>query len=317
MMYLLLPLILFFASIAHAAALSGKVEAVKSGDTLSIQTPEKRVMVVRLFGISAPDPKQEVGQRSQQELSSLALGKTVTFEIRPKDRSGIHVGWVAVDKVQLNVEMVRRGFAWWNVGVARGDRALESAQLEAQKSSRGLWETKSESGSAAAPQAIPRDRAEALKWYREAAARGDLEAQYVLGVKLHLGDGVPKNPVEAVKWIRSAADRGIPNAQAYLGSLYLLGDSVSKDVGQALVWFRKAAEKNQSHAQASLGKLYRTGQGVEKNIETAHFWCTLAATQGNPEAKEMLLQIESEMNLEQRRKAREWAKQVMEMKRKS
>jgi endonuclease YncB( thermonuclease family) len=317
MMYLLLPLILTLASIAQAAALSGKVEAVKSGDTLSIQTPEKRVMVVRLFGISAPDPKQEAGQRSQQELSTLALGKNVTFEIRPKDRSGVHVGWVAVEKLQLNVEMVRRGLAWWNVGMAKGDLALEAAQVEAQKAWRGLWATKAEAGTNSVQQAIPRGSGEALKWYQEAAARGDPEAQYILGVKLHNGDGVPKNPTEAVKWIRSAADRGVPNAQAYLGSLHLSGDSVSKDLGQAVLWFRKAAEKNQSHAQASLGRLYRTGQGVEQNIQTAHFWCTLAATQGNLAAKEVLLQIEAEMNPEQRRTAQEWAKRVADLKRKS
>jgi endonuclease YncB( thermonuclease family) len=308
---------LFVASFAQAAALNGKVEAVKSGDLLTIQTPDKREMVVRLFGISAPDPEQAAGQQAQQELSILALGKTVTFEIRPKDRSGIHVGWVAVDKVQLNVEMVRRGFAWWNVGVAKGDRALEAAQLEAQKSWRGLWATKSESGATVRKQAIPRDPREALKWYQEAAGQGDPQAQYILGVKLHNGDGVPKDPAEAVKWIRSAAERGVANAQAYLGSLYRMGDCVPKDSEQAASWFKKAAEKNQTHAQASLGAMYRTGEGVPKNLKIGHFWLALAEKKGDEAAKRALLQIEDEMEPDERRAAREWARRLEEMKPKS
>jgi TPR repeat protein len=57
-------------------------------------------------------------------------------------------------------------------------------------------------------QGIPKDDAEAIKWYRKAADQGYAEAQTYLGTMYQDGQGVPKDDVEAVKWYRKAADQG-------------------------------------------------------------------------------------------------------------
>ena len=44
---------------------------------------------------------------------------------------------------------------------------------------------------------VPKDSAEAAKWYRKAAVRGHAEAQYNLGVMYAEGEGVPKDDTEA------------------------------------------------------------------------------------------------------------------------
>ena len=54
---------------------------------------------------------------------------------------------------------------------------------------------------------MPKNAAEAVKWYRKAAEQGDAEAQYNLGVMYDKGEGVPKNNVEAYKWFNLAAAR--------------------------------------------------------------------------------------------------------------
>jgi len=41
----------------------------------------------------------------------------------------------------------------------------------------------------------------------EQAEAGDAEAQYSLGVMYAYGEGVPRDKTEAVKWYRKAADR--------------------------------------------------------------------------------------------------------------
>ena len=49
---------------------------------------------------------------------------------------------------------------------------------------------------------VPHDYAEAVKWYRLAAAQGDAVAQYNLGVMYDNGKGVPQDHAKAMKWYR-------------------------------------------------------------------------------------------------------------------
>nr|WP_213395103.1 tetratricopeptide repeat protein [Yoonia sp.] len=52
---------------------------------------------------------------------------------------------------------------------------------------------------------VPRDYAEAVRWYRLAADQGFSHAQYNLGWMYHNGQGVPQDYAEAVRWLRLAA----------------------------------------------------------------------------------------------------------------
>ena len=58
------------------------------------------------------------------------------------------------------------------------------------------------------------------------AEQGDVFAQFELGLMYDNGDGVPKNDAEAVRWYRLAAERGDRAAQANLGVKYAQGDGV-------------------------------------------------------------------------------------------
>jgi len=50
---------------------------------------------------------------------------------------------------------------------------------------------------------VKQDYAEAAKWYRKAAERGDARAQYNLGFMYLNGTGVPQDYAEAEKWYKS------------------------------------------------------------------------------------------------------------------
>ena len=70
-------------------------------------------MKVRLYGVDARESKQAFGTLAKEELSALScFGKAVQVEVEDKDRYGRTVGRVFVGTVAVNVEMVRRGFAW-------------------------------------------------------------------------------------------------------------------------------------------------------------------------------------------------------------
>jgi len=63
---------------------------------------------------------------------------------------------------------------------------------------------------------VEEDRAEAAKWYRQAAEQGFIDAQNILGYRYDLGDGVAQDPVEATKWFRLAAEQGDFDSQNQL-----------------------------------------------------------------------------------------------------
>ena len=81
------------------------------------------------------------------------------------------------------------------------------------------------------------------------AKSGDAEAQNNLGFRLYKGQGVPKNYAEAMKWFRRAADEGFAEAQFNLGTMYYNGEGVLQNYTEAMKWYNKAADQRLPIAQ--------------------------------------------------------------------
>ena len=113
---------------------------------------------------------------------------------------------------------------------------------------------------------VPKNEAEALKWFRRAADKGHAKAQFNLAKMYENGLGVPQDEVEAVKWYRTAADQGYVSAQEQLGWMYLEGIGVSKDHAEALKWYRKAADQGDAKAQFNLARMYEKGLGGRRTL---------------------------------------------------
>ena len=135
---------------------------------------------------------------------------------------------------------------------------------------------------------MSQDHTEAARWYRLAAEQGDAWAQFNLGVTLGEGHGVPRNAAEAVRWYRLAAEQGHATAQNNLGSSYDRGEGVPQDSAEALRWYRLAAEQGLAVGQANVGAMYRHGRGVPKNDAEAARWLQRSADQGNADAQASL-----------------------------
>lgn len=121
---------------------------------------------------------------------------------------------------------------------------------------------------------------EAVKLYRQAADRGNADAQYNLGVSYEKGEGVSKNLLEAVKWYRMAAEQGKASAQYNLGLCYRHAKGVAQNLSEAARWYSRAAEQGQASAQCNLGSCYEKGEGVSQNDVEATKWYQRAANQG-------------------------------------
>jgi endonuclease YncB( thermonuclease family) len=134
----LLALLLVTAIPAWAETLTGRVVAIADGDTLTLLTPDRRQVKVRLHGIDTPEARQPFGNRARQALSELAFQKPARVEVQDTDRYGRTVGRVYVGPVDVNAELVRHGMAWVYTRYNR-DPALPQLEAEARAARRGLW----------------------------------------------------------------------------------------------------------------------------------------------------------------------------------
>ncbi len=90
----------------------------------------------------------------------------------------------------------------------------------------------------------------------ESAQKGDAEAQFELGKNYETGRiGLPKDLAQAERWYRASANQGDPFAEASLGILYQFGKGVTQDSVQALMWYEIALARSTGGDRASIAEL--------------------------------------------------------------
>lgn len=135
----LLPsLLLLLLCCIGAAQQQVKVIGITDGDTLTVLTPEKKQIKVRLDGVDAPESKQPYGSASKKWLSDRLFGKTVKFKEVGKDRYGRTLGRIWLDGKRGNYEIVQAGMAWWYRKYS-SDPVLKQCEWEARQAKRGIW----------------------------------------------------------------------------------------------------------------------------------------------------------------------------------
>ncbi len=80
-----------------------------------------------------------------------------------------------------------------------------------------------------------------LPWCTRAAARDDVEAQYLVGWMYYYGRGTPQSYPMAFRWYHRAAQGGDSRAQTYVGLMYRQGKGVRPDPDAAYQWYLRAA----------------------------------------------------------------------------
>ena len=87
------------------------------------------------------------------------------------------------------------------------------------------------------------------------AEKGNIKAQFQLGLLFLNGKGVPKDYMQAANWFSKSALKGDVNSQYYIGAMYARGLGVSKNYYVAAEWLGKAAGLGHKKAEAMLAKL--------------------------------------------------------------
>lgn len=122
-----------------------RVVRVVDGDTLRVRCESKEEKV-RLLFINTPEKGNYGYRQATNALRNLVRTGTVrlSFERAPherRDRYGRWLAYVFVDDLNVNLEMVRRGWTryWTRYGKGSLQREFEQAEIEARESEAGLW----------------------------------------------------------------------------------------------------------------------------------------------------------------------------------
>ena len=119
-----------------------KVERVYSGHKVKLGFGEDLVYA----GIRAPYPHEQLHQEALRRNADLVEDETVRlrFDKAPRDRKGQLQAYVTADGRLVNETLVREGLAYVRLtpDTQRFADLLLSAQAEARREMRGLWQTK-------------------------------------------------------------------------------------------------------------------------------------------------------------------------------
>jgi TPR repeat protein len=121
-----------------------------------------------------------------------------------------------------------------------------------------------------------------------------LQAEFILGTKHILGQGVPKDAAKGVGLVTRAAEAGNPAAQFALGTMMAAGQSLPKNPEGARSWLEKAAGQGYVPAQTALGELL-----LKSDAKQGEDWLLKAARAGDPFAQYRLADNLSRQGLSQ------------------
>lgn len=120
------------------------------------------------------------------------------------------------------------------------------------------------------------------------ARNGNAKAELQLALDYRDGRlGLPADPQAAAALLKQAAQRGNPDAEVLLGDAYNRGDGVARDPAAAQQLWRQAAQAGDPHAEAELGQTLINSPSLAQQSEGQNL-LNQAAAQGDPTAEAAL-----------------------------
>jgi localization factor PodJL len=150
---------------------------------------------------------------------------------------------------------------------------------------------------------VAQDHKQAFAWYERAAMRGLASAQFRLGAYYERGLGVAADAERAKIWYRRAAEQGHVRAMHNLAVLIIGSGEGQTDYAAAVRWFRHAADRGFTDSQFNLAMLYAHGRGIARDLTESYKWFGLAARAGDAGAARRLEEIKAQLELPEREAA--------------
>ena len=129
--------IVFLAATASAQGYRARVTEVHNGHTITVRDFVGRTEVVQLEGVESPGRWRPFAAKSRESLRALVKHKQVTIIPRANGRSGRVTATVLIDDLDVGLEQIRRGMAWYSRDADL--REYEDAEAEAERQALGVW----------------------------------------------------------------------------------------------------------------------------------------------------------------------------------
>jgi endonuclease YncB( thermonuclease family) len=126
----------------------GKITKIKDGDTAVIKPDNRKSLTCRLYGIDTPEtPKrgkqgQPYSREASNELSALIYEQIVSITLTGDKTYNREVCLIEKDGIDINLEMVKKGYAWAYIEYLKRPYASEyiNAEKEAREKRLGIWQ---------------------------------------------------------------------------------------------------------------------------------------------------------------------------------
>lgn len=139
------------------------------------------------------------------------------------------------------------------------------------------------------PDGVPLDLKRAGAYYGAAAKAGHLDATLAAARMMDLGEGLPAPaPERAIVLYKDAALKGNADAQNALATFFYRGEVVPQNLATARQFFQAAAQRRQPDAMFNLAVMLAQGQGGAQDMAAAYAWCSLSKSLGHPQASAAL-----------------------------
>lgn len=122
----------------RSPVLEGVIVGVVDGDTADVRLASGMIRI-RLHAIDTPEMGQPYGKAAKRGLSDLVFGKAVQVEPYEQDRYDRLVARLWLGPLDVNAEMIKRGYAWTYRHYA-DDPAYCAYEKAARDLRRGLWQ---------------------------------------------------------------------------------------------------------------------------------------------------------------------------------
>jgi micrococcal nuclease len=121
--------------------LTGRVIRIIDGDTLDVALSSGPIRV-RMQGVDAPEQNQSGGRKAADWLRKRLAHQTVELEPVSQDRYGRMVAVINLSDRNINLELVKSGWAWaYRRYLRREDQPFCVAESQARQARRGVWAT--------------------------------------------------------------------------------------------------------------------------------------------------------------------------------
>jgi TPR repeat protein len=146
---------------------------------------------------------------------------------------------------------------------------------------------------------LEKNEAEAIKFFRQAAAQGHCQALAKLG-SIFLQERPNESSensensnrtAEGLSLLKQAAEKGDQSAVIALSAVYRDGTKVPQDKEESARWIRVLADWGDPSAQYELGRRYYKGDGLKEDKAEAAKWYGLAASKGEYVAQFLLAKM--------------------------